>query len=345
MSAAGGDSASLIPSNRELTAMVRDNDEVEDEDDDDDNDQDASEPHPLPPQQPRQVVMDPTHPSLARMGAWQRSVADLIVRDQAAGTSVMSVSNSDGTTTMERGLTNRRSRLTNSSGSEGYRYPPLTAGAPPVPAIPQTFPQNLKPTRGDSLNGRPNNGTPPRPNYPMPVPLRPEQLQPPDGRVMKGPTIFGAAIAAGVHPTTPIIGPGGGGSRDGPSPASDVGDTPSPPLKKGLLSDKCNAPPTTACPSSPLMVSLSPPRTSTNPHTLHRLSTLYRVSKKLTTKIPSLSIPNPSPTFKTPPPLSSVSSAVFKATIPMNPVPSLRPVETPSPRLFLLHVFTLQKNL
>ncbi|KAJ3208301.1 hypothetical protein HDU67_006815 [Dinochytrium kinnereticum] len=239
MSAAGGDAPAP---NRELGSIVRENDE-DDDDARSDDEGETNEPmhhHDMvvDPRPPAVPVMDPTHPSLARMGAWQKSVADLLGRDQDAGGSLMSVSNSDGTTTIERGLGNRRSRQTNStmSSGDGYRYPPGMAGAPPVPAIPQSLPPGTRPTRSDSLSGR----GPPRPqpssnaaasmpaqhpnnqrNYPTPVPLRPEQLQPPNGRVMKGPTIFGAAIAAGMHPTTPMMPPKDLNSRNTPSPSEN----------------------------------------------------------------------------------------------------------------------------
>ncbi|KAJ3111287.1 hypothetical protein HDU96_005822 [Phlyctochytrium bullatum] len=317
MSVMGGDAPkpTAAPSHV-IGSIARENDEDDDESDDepiaiDPITSSAQHPATVPP--PVDMgpipsvsvtpVMDPSHPSLARMGAWQKSVADLLGRDRDAHMSVMSVSNSEGSPTIERGLSNRQSRLTNStmSSADGYRYPPETVGAPPVPAIPHGFPQgspkvapavspatgnaastslppsqmpagsspqqqpsqpqvappqqqppqpqpqpqqyqgnrNQSPLAGTFPNGGPSgpggpfNGPaqPAGPRaYPMPVPLRPDQLQPPPGRVMRGPTIFGAAIAAGVHPTTPMM-PGAVRSQsiNETSPSPENGG----PLKKG----------------------------------------------------------------------------------------------------------------
>ncbi|KAJ3104742.1 hypothetical protein HDU97_008921 [Phlyctochytrium planicorne] len=268
MSAAGGDAASVM--NGSGGNLVRDNDE---DDDDESDNEDGGEQEVDAQNQPYikdqrfggPPVVDLLHPSLARMGTWQRSVADLLGRDQDAGTNVMSVSNSEGVATIERGLSNRMSRLTFSSTQSsdlGYYHPshPPTHLIPPVPALPSSIP-TTRPTRSDSLSSRsrsrsnsassttrqpfPQQPVPPVPplpananqrSYPMPVPLRPDQLQPPNGRIMKGPTIFGAAIAAGVHPTTPLM----PGAKDviavegSGSPTPGMGrNNDSVPLKKG----------------------------------------------------------------------------------------------------------------
>ncbi|KAJ3108725.1 hypothetical protein HDU97_000123 [Phlyctochytrium planicorne] len=301
MSAIGGDSASVMAPTNGLGGLVRENDEDEEESDDEvegrhvgPTSADMRMMEDLDLVQPP-VVVDPSHPSLVRMGTWQKSVADLLGKDQDARASVLSVSNSEGTTTIERGLSNRLSRLTTSSMSEHQiiaptqPMPPFPASLPqpqqpdsqqqphqqmfqnqPVPSSPQQHqsqyqipnspqeqdfqrqqgqgfsPQYQPPSqqgtpqpsnfaqnspgriRSESLSSRARSDSnasarpmlgplPPMPNlpnmpvsprggnYPMPVPLRPDQLQPPNGRQMKGPTIFGAAIAAGVHPTTPLM--------------------------------------------------------------------------------------------------------------------------------------------
>ncbi|KAJ3115802.1 hypothetical protein HDU96_011080 [Phlyctochytrium bullatum] len=141
------------------------------------------------------TTVDPAHPGLARMHAWRSSVLDLVGRDAGAGGNVMSVGDAGGggVPTIERGVRGQPPR----EFGGGFRGP--------------------SPGGGDSRFTTPS----PSQSYPKPVPLRPDQLQPPDGRVMRGPTIFGAAIAAGVHPTTPMM------------PGETVPVRESPVLKKG----------------------------------------------------------------------------------------------------------------
>ncbi|KAJ3196680.1 hypothetical protein HK101_008134, partial [Irineochytrium annulatum] len=287
MSAIGGDGAVTPPRNINQAAYPQ-QPENDDEDNDDANNSDDEEGgmvvvnngFPEAPYQPVNPVMNPSHPSIARMGAWQRSVTDLLARDEGASDNVLSIGNSDGTGTIsERGLSKRMSRVASMTSNGSWNHPSST---PPVPMLahgrgspgmngdrsgsPQQMmqsggrvnqpsplsnqsraygaersttppgargesPQGFRPGYG-AQGGLPGSGNGQQQRaYPMPVPLRPEQLQPPDGRVMKGPTIFGAAIAAGIHPTTPLMPgtqngqPGGERGGGGGAPPRQMGQT------------------------------------------------------------------------------------------------------------------------
>ncbi|KAI9362421.1 hypothetical protein DFJ73DRAFT_812285 [Zopfochytrium polystomum] len=133
--------------------------------------------------------LEQKHSSLARMGAWRRSVADLIQSDVEARNSVLSVTNtSEGKATVERGLGSHSLASNNGPGPQASQgHSQFEHQQPYQPGLPfDAGPRPLPPGR-------------------MPVPIKPGELKAPDGRIMRGPTIFGAAIAAGVHPTTMIL--------------------------------------------------------------------------------------------------------------------------------------------
>jgi hypothetical protein len=69
---------------------------------------------------------------------------------------------------------------------------------------PQQQQQQLSENTPSHLSSLPSHSYRP---YRMPVPLQPGERKAPGGRVMKGPTVYGAAIAAGVHPLTPVMSP------------------------------------------------------------------------------------------------------------------------------------------